>query len=72
VIRLIQQPGYQFPQPKYSFGQTVIDENFDIGFVSGMQYTCGEWEYQIFFTELEVLGVNWVKESNLSLEVVEA
>lgn len=71
MIKIIQQPDYNFPQPKYCFGQFVIDQDFDIGFVTGMQYTCGEWEYQLFFTELEVLGVNWIKESQLSLEVVE-
>ena len=71
VIRIVQRDDYQFPIPKYVFGQTVIDQDFDIGFVVGMQYTCGEWEYQLFFTELEVLGVKWIKESNLSLEIVE-
>lgn len=71
-IKIIQVEGYNFPQPKYCFGQVVIDHVYDIGFITGMQYTCGEWEYQLFYTELEVLGVDWLKESNVSLEVADA
>lgn len=70
-VKIIQRNDYEFPQPKYCFGQVVINHTYDIGFVTGMQYTSGEWEYQIFFTELEVLGVDWIKENNLSLEVIE-
>lgn len=71
TIKITQPEGYEFPQPKYHFGQTVVDNQYDIGFILGMAYKGTEWEYKIYFTELEVIGINWIKESNLSLDIVE-
>jgi len=71
AIKIIDPEGYDFPQPKYHFGQTVIDNQFEIGFIIGMIYEGTEWEYKIYFSELEVTGRELIKESNLSLEIVE-
>lgn len=68
-MKIIQRNDYTFPQPLYTFGQTLIDTENDQGFVVGMRFTSEEWEYQLFYLELETLG-SWVKETNLSKEVV--
>ena len=67
-IKIILRDDYNFPQHLYMFYQEIIDKYNDKGFITGMQFTSDEWEYQIFFTELEVLGTKWIKQSDLSTQ----
>jgi hypothetical protein len=71
MIKIHQRDDYQFPQPLYGMGQEIINKEGELSFVVGMQYTSDEWEYQLFYLHLEVLGAKWIPENELSTRIVE-
>jgi len=56
-----------FTQPKYHFGQWVVDKSEDAhGIVRGMEYDEDDgWEYSLFYPELGVIGRN-IREDKLT------
>lgn len=69
-IKITQRNDYEFPQPAFGFGQTLIDSENDEGFVVGMQFTSESWQYQLFYTKLEVIG-KWMHQDSLASEVMD-
>lgn len=68
MIDIHQQPNYTFPEPLYCFGQNLVDNEQDEGFVVAMRYMGDEWEYKLFYIEIETLG-QWITESKLATGV---
>lgn len=65
MIEIQQQPDYTFPEPAYHFGQNLVDNEQDEGFVIAMRYMDDEWEYVLFYRKLETTG-QWLPESKLA------
>lgn len=70
-IKITQRNDYDFPQPAFGFGQTLVDSENDEGFVVAMRFTCESWEYQLFYPKLETLGFAWIKQNGLASEVMD-
>lgn len=66
-IEIASSQEMTFTQPKYHFGQWVVDLNEDAhGIVRGMEFDEDDgWEYSLFYPELEVIGRN-IREDKLT------
>lgn len=55
---------FKFPQPKYHFGQKLVDSQGDKAIIVGMKCNTEQWEYEPWYPELGCLG-NWISEEEL-------
>jgi len=60
----IDATDFKFTQPKYHFGQELVDSQGDKAIIIGMSCNSEEWSYEPWYPELGCLG-NWIKETEL-------
>lgn len=60
----IDSSQFKFPQPKYHFGQELVDSEGDKAIIIGMSCNTEEWSYEPWYPEMGCLG-NSIKESDL-------